>query len=132
MFIVGIIAKALIGRGMTAQKAGPLSWGITIVGAALLAFAGWQLVKHSIIKTHDTEQRAKNAERQLERTNMADEVDAGLERRDQDADARLEKGMDNAIAKDPAHGTTVTGPVSNAVADELRENRRKREQPPAR
>lgn len=131
MFIIAWIAKALIARNVSARAAGPLSWVISIIGAGLLIFAGWSLIKHGIISQHDSAQRAKALEQQLDRTNKADQADAGLEKRDADNDQTVKGAIDDAIRKDPNAGTGAAGPVSNAAVDELRRSRRQRQHAPA-
>lgn len=120
---VGWIAKFLIARSVSPAAAGRLAGGITLLGAALLALAAWQLVKHNIISADRTQRAAVVTERQLERTNTADRVDTGLEKRDQARDERLEGAIDHAVQNDPKRGTGTVGPVSNAAADELRRSR---------
>ncbi len=126
MPIIPWIAAKLLARGVSGRAAGPLSWLIGIGGALLLLFMGWQLLVHVIISKHDADVAAKTAETQLKRTNEADAVDAGLERRDQDADERLGGVIDDAKHNDPKSGAGSVGPVSNAAVDELRASRKRK------
>jgi hypothetical protein len=120
---VGIIAKFLISRSVSTAAAGRLAGGISIAGMALVAFLGWQIIKHQVIKQDRTEQRAEVAEERLKRTNTADRVDSGLEKRDEAQDERLQGVIDHAAQEDPRRGTGSVGPVSNAAVDELRRRR---------
>lgn len=123
MFIIAAITKFLLARKVSSSAAGPLAWAIALVGAALLAFGGWQLVKRSIIRQHDAEQRAEAAEEQLDRVFTADSVDDALENRDEADDDAVEGAIDDAVDQDPNEGRTATGPVTNAALDELRRQR---------
>lgn len=132
MFIIRLLAGALVKRGFQSGWASILAWLITSGAAALILAGGWAIIKGRIISAHDTEVRMKQTELQLKRTNDADRVDTGLERRDQAAADRLRGASDDAVQKDQAHGNSPAGPVSNAVADELRRQRQgqQRSEPP--
>jgi hypothetical protein len=125
MPFVGIIAKFLIARGLSEQRAGPASKALLIVMAVLAAFTGWQLVKHRIIANHDAKREAEVTARQLDRVHTADAVDKELQDKADIDSANVGKVIDDAVDKDPAGGASPAGPVTNAAADELRRQRGK-------
>lgn len=120
MIVVSTIAGWLLQAKVSQRLARPLAWVIAIVGAVLLAWAAWSLLKGSIIRSHDAEVRAQAAERQLDRQAEADGDQLNRQAADGQAKDQLQGVLENAVDHDPRGGNAAAGPGANAVLGELR------------
>lgn len=125
------LATGLAGKILPAKWVRAGAWFLIVLIVLALLFAGWQMLKSSIIKTDRAQQRAEQAEVQLERQGAAGVVENKLEQRDAAKEAELKGAADDAKRIDPTGAAGRAGPVSNAVADKLRRQREARERKPA-
>jgi hypothetical protein len=122
--LIAWLAKAVAGT-VGERFAKPAAWAIVIVGAGLILWGGWALLKSSIISTHETRRELRQS--QADRT--AD-TKVGEMRREDDTRLRQERQQLEGAAD---HATSdVDRRIAFHQCLELQQRaRRERRQPPA-
>jgi hypothetical protein len=128
MIIVGAIVKFLVARKVSTGWAHFLAWAAVIIAALLLIWAGWSLLKSTIITQHDAGQAAQQAQQQLNRQEDADLDQANRDEKRQLDDIKITEVTRNAIAANPTEAAKPVGPGTNAALDELRRRQEARTQ----
>lgn len=122
--LIGWLAAKAGGLGVAPRFVRPVAWGVTIIGAVLLLWGGWALVKSSIISTHETKRELKQ-----ERADRKADTKVGEMRRQDDARQRQERQeLEGAVN----HATSDTDRrIAFHECLELQQRaRRERRQPP--
>ena len=119
--MIGLLATGFMKLGAGAKLAKGLAWGAIALAAVIVVL----VVVDKIGDARENKLRLETAEQTIENRGIADTADAGLESADDADDQALEDTIDEAVDEDPEAAARPAGRVSNAVARELRNQRRR-------
>jgi uncharacterized protein HemX len=123
---IGAFLPGLFGKQVSEKVAKVL--GIVTLGLLLIAVLGLGKCAYdaSIIEQHETAERARKAEKQLEADRAADQATEQQARDLVETQQELEEAQAEAARRDPEGAAKPVGPVTESYYDTLRkkENRR--------
>lgn len=118
--MIGWIALRLVGAGVPDRFARAVAIGILVALVAIAIVLAIGIRDRRMIDAHDANQRADQAEAQIEREHKADAGELAARQVDQQHAEQLKGAIDNAVTAEPEAARSGVGPATSAALDELR------------